>query len=214
MQDLPIRRLSSGHSSRAGTVYPVPPPGTRVAIRELVLPARLGGIAVPTTHEMIASHPIQPRIEANLIHQCVDACFACVEACTNCADACLAEDTRDELLRCIRIDQDCADICGATGRLITRQLETDWTLLRAQLQTCVLACRQCAAECDKHTQHEHCQMCAAACRECEQACEAVLAATLKMESQVSTDARVEQSFPASDPPAAEGSIAPATGKRT
>jgi len=163
---------------------------------------------VTTSHDMIASHPVQPRIDASLIHKCVDACFNCVEACITCADACLAEDTRAELLRCIRLDQDCADICSTTGRMISRQSETDWTLLRAQLQTCVLACRQCAAECEKHSQHEHCKVCAAACRACEEACTAVLAATLTMESKVSNDTTVEQSFPASDPPGSEGSIAP------
>ena len=163
---------------------------------------------MPTSHDMISSHPVQPRIDTNLIHACVDACFECVEAATTCADACLAEETRDELLRCIRIAQDCADICSTAGRMVTRQLETDWTLLRAQLQTCVLACRQCAAECENHTQHDHCKVCADACHKCEQACQAVLAATLTMNSQVSNDTTVEQSFPASDAPSSDGSIAP------
>jgi hypothetical protein len=166
---------------------------------------------VPTTHQMIATHPVQPRIDLLLIRECVDAAFECVEACTVCADACLAEETREQLLRCIRLDQDCAEICSTTARVLTRQSETDWTLMRAQLQACVLACRQCAAECDKHSEHQHCKVCAEACRKCEKACEAVLAATLTMQT-VSQDMTVEQSFPASDPPPSEGSIAPSDSR--
>lgn len=164
---------------------------------------------------VIAAHPTSPAIDLALIQDCVQACFECAQACTVCADACIAEAARDTLLGCIRINQDCADICDTTGRIIARLSETDWTLVRAQLQACVLACRQCGDECRKHApHHEHCRACAEACSACETACSAVLAATLTMESQVSVDTMAEQSFPASDAPAVNGSISSSPERRT
>jgi len=61
------------------------------------------------------------------------------------------------LIRCIRLNLDCADVCDATGRLISRQTEPDWGLLRAQLQACVAACQICGAECERHA-GRHCQL--------------------------------------------------------
>ncbi|MFN0070560.1 MAG: four-helix bundle copper-binding protein [Chloroflexota bacterium] len=160
-----------------------------------------------TARDMIASHPLQSKIDESLIDACVAACFDCVQASTTCADACLAEESHAELVRCIRLDQDCADIAGATGQIMARQTESDWTLIRAQVQTCVLACRTSASECEKHAaHHEHCRACAEVGRRCEAACTAVLTATLSMESPVSADTASEQSFPASDAPSTDGSI--------
>ncbi len=82
----------------------------------------------------------------------------------------------DELVRCIRLNLDCADVCAATGRLLSRQTMPEWQLLQAQLQACALACRLCGDECARHAQmHEHCRVCAEMCRECEAACERLLA---------------------------------------
>lgn len=53
-----------------------------------------------------------------------------------CADACLAEPTAADLLRCITLNLDCADICDGTGRVLTRQAAADQTLIVAVLQAC------------------------------------------------------------------------------
>ena len=81
------------------------------------------------------------------------------------------------LARCIRLDLDCADICDATGKILSRQTATEPQMLRASLQACAEACRLCAEECENHAEHhEHCRVCAEACRRCEQACNNVLSA--------------------------------------
>jgi hypothetical protein len=96
---------------------------------------------------------------------------------TSCADACLAEATVKDLVRCIRLNLDCADVCESTGRLLGRMTEPDAGLLQAQLQACLEACRVCGAECEKHaSMHEHCRVCAEACRACADACERLTAA--------------------------------------
>ena len=120
--------------------------------------------------KMLETHPHATASEA--LARCIEQCLACGLACTSCADACLAEEQIQELVRCIRLNLDCADVCGATGRVLTRQTSTDPRVVRGMLEACARACRVCAEECERHAQHhEHCRVCAEACRRCEQACE-------------------------------------------
>jgi hypothetical protein len=96
----------------------------------------------------------------------------------SCADDCLSEQNVTELLKCTRLDLDCADICAATGRIVSRQTEYDATVTRAALQACIAACRSCGEECARHGEHgmEHCRVCAEECDRCRRACEALLTA--------------------------------------
>lgn len=121
--------------------------------------------------EMISTHPhVQGDTNQSLI-QCVELCYDCAQACTTCADACLGEDMVRELAQCIRLDLDCADVCIATGALGSRRTGSNEVLLRSLLETCALACRSCAEECEQHASpHDHCRICAEACRDCEAAC--------------------------------------------
>ena len=76
-----------------------------------------------------------------------------------------------DLRQCIRLNLDCADVCAATGRMLSRQTGTNVETTRALLEACRAACKACAEECESHAQmHEHCKVCAEACRRCEQAC--------------------------------------------
>ncbi|MDP8959859.1 MAG: four-helix bundle copper-binding protein, partial [Actinomycetota bacterium] len=94
------------------------------------------------------------------------------------ADACLSEQQVAELVKCIRLNLDCADVCETTGRVLSRQTEYDANLTRSLLQACAQACKTCGDECDRHASMgmEHCRVCAQACRRCEQACNDLLAA--------------------------------------
>jgi hypothetical protein len=81
-----------------------------------------------------------------------------------------------ELVRCIRLCLDCAEVCDATGRIVTRQTEPDLRLIRATVEACSVACLACAEECDRHAaHHEHCRLCAEVCRRCKNACDELLA---------------------------------------
>lgn len=67
---------------------------------------------------------------------------------------------------------DCADICDAAARLLTRQTVPAAALIRVALDACIVACRTCAEECERHAEHHgHCRACAEDCRRCEQTCE-------------------------------------------
>jgi hypothetical protein len=115
-----------------------------------------------------------PGVDVRLLADTAQAAFDCVQTCTACANACLGEPRVQDLVRCIRLNLHCADVCDATGRLVSRQENPE--LARAMVQACVLACRLCAEECEQHAQMEHCRVCAEACRRCQQTCERFLAA--------------------------------------
>jgi hypothetical protein len=123
---------------------------------------------------MLRTHPATPANE-EILATCIRACFACAQACTSCADACLGEPDPKMLDRCIRLDLDCADLCQATGNIVTRQTKTDLELVSVTLRACSTACRLCAEECEEHAAMAHCRVCAEACRECERACDDLVA---------------------------------------
>jgi hypothetical protein len=127
---------------------------------------------------MLDTYPREFSLERDLLVPCIEACSDCAESCTQCADDCLAEEMVQELTACIRLNLDCADICAATRRVVSRQTGYDPELTSAVLRACIEACRKCGDECEIHAAHgmEHCKVCAAECRRCEQACQELLAA--------------------------------------
>jgi hypothetical protein len=92
----------------------------------------------------------------------------CSSACNHCTTACLKEADVTMMTACIRLDIDCAAVCGLTGSFIARQSVHGKHLLKE----CAELCGLCAAECEKHGHLQHCADCAAACRVCEKACKA------------------------------------------
>jgi Domain of Unknown Function (DUF326) len=127
--------------------------------------------------QMLEAYPADlGGIDKDRLSACIAACVECAQACTACADACLSEDMVAELTRCIRTDLDCADVCEATGRVLSRHTGYDANLTRAVLEACAAACAACGDECESHAgMHEHCRVCAQACRRCEQACRDLIA---------------------------------------
>jgi hypothetical protein len=125
--------------------------------------------------EMLASSPsLIHGVDVALLAEAAGAAFDCAQTCTACANACLGEPMVQDLVRCIRLNLHCADLCDTTGRLISRQENPE--VARAILKACVLVCHLCAEECARHASMEHCRVCAEACRHCEQVCQRLLAA--------------------------------------
>jgi hypothetical protein len=124
---------------------------------------------------MLASSPAPiPGVDVEILARVAQTAFDCAQACTACANACLAEGDVQHLVRCIRRNLHCADVCDATGRLISRQESPE--LARAIVEAARVACRLCAEECERHAAMEHCRICAEACRACAQACDELIGA--------------------------------------
>jgi hypothetical protein len=96
----------------------------------------------------------------------IDELYFCAAQCTRCYDACLIEKDKDQLKRCMMLDQDCADICRLTGQLLERNSEDADLFLKLSADIC----ERCARECEKHSHLEHCKKCAEVCRKCFEMC--------------------------------------------
>lgn len=110
---------------------------------------------------------------------CIALCLECIIACEMCSDACLDEDDTQMLARCIRLDRDCAELCAAAARILSRGGPLALDVCRA----CADACEACAAECERHaSHHDHCRICAEACRRCAEACRRMAGANARTAS--------------------------------
>jgi hypothetical protein len=123
--------------------------------------------------EMISTHPnVRGQADDALI-RCIEECYACAQTCAACADACLGEETVRDLVQCIRLNLDCADLCYTAGVIASRRSGGNEPVIGRTLEACAEACARCAAECARHAERmEHCRVCAEQCRRCEDACRA------------------------------------------
>ena len=128
-----------------------------------------------TVERLVKAHPEPPLAASEPLTACIKGCVEAAEVCTQCADACVAEHTA-MLEHCIRLDLDCADICAATAKILSRQSEPDLDIVRPAVELCRAVCHACARECARHAPwHAHCQICAAACQNAADACGELLA---------------------------------------
>ncbi|WP_030439639.1 four-helix bundle copper-binding protein [Actinoplanes subtropicus] len=129
-----------------------------------------------TTTAMLETYPRPIGLDHRKLAATIDALAECAQTCTSCADACLGEDMVAELITCVATNLDCADICAAAARVLSRRVGFDPTITDNVLQACIAACRACGDECSRHaSMHEHCRICAESCRACLLACEDLLA---------------------------------------
>lgn len=90
----------------------------------------------------------------------------CARECRHCAQACQEEGDAVPLDACIRVSQDCADICALGGDLLRRH-----SVFQARLvQLCSEACEACADECSRHPDRDACRECEEICLRCAEAC--------------------------------------------
>ena len=129
--------------------------------------------------QLLDTYPGTVTVDAGVLAAAIDALSDCAQACTADVDADLSEPNVTEMVTCIRLCLNCADVCTATIGVTSRQASYDVNVTRPLLEACVAICNSCGDECERHAQmHEHCRVCAQACRRCEQACRHLLA-TLK-----------------------------------
>ena len=126
--------------------------------------------------DILADHPDKETFHLAELNRAAHAAMECALACSACADSDLRRDPAG-MERCIRTCLDCADICVATAKVLSRPSPTGdaWEKLVA---ACAVACAACASECGGHDEI-CCRECAAACRECEKACQQLLVAAQK-----------------------------------
>jgi hypothetical protein len=53
------------------------------------------------------------------VQQCIEECLRCMVACNHCYTACLDEHDVAMMKECIRLDRQCADICGFAAQAMS-----------------------------------------------------------------------------------------------
>jgi hypothetical protein len=81
--------------------------------------------------EMLNAHPGTAAIDADALIECIEACFDCSQACSACADAGLGEEMVSHMRRCMTMCLNCSDVCATTGRIVSRQTESESAMARA-----------------------------------------------------------------------------------
>jgi uncharacterized membrane protein len=127
--------------------------------------------------QMLDTYPHTFNVDAGVLAATIDALTDCAQACTADTDADLSEQNVTDMVKCIRLCLNCADVCTTTIAVTSRQAEYDANVAKPLLEACAAICQSCGDECERHAQmHEHCRICEQACRRCEQACRELLAA--------------------------------------
>src|SRR5215471_12225677 len=125
--------------------------------------------------QMLDACPRTFTADADLLAATIDALNDCAQACIADTGCDLSEQNVTEMVTCIRLCLDCADICAAASGVISRQAAYDADVIRPLLQACAAICKTCGDECQRHAgMHAHCRICAEACRSCERACRELL----------------------------------------
>jgi hypothetical protein len=123
--------------------------------------------------QMLGSYPSNVTLDfdAAVLAEVIEAAADCAQACSTDTDADLSEPHLAEMVACIRLCLDCADICAATAAVLGRPARWDRRVIRPLVEACAAICGSCGDECERHApRHAHCRVCAEACRRCEQAC--------------------------------------------
>ena len=128
--------------------------------------------------QLLDTYPASASADAEVLATAIDALSDCAQACAADVDADLSEPNLAEMVLCIRLCLDCADVCTASVGVMSRPAAYDASVARPLLEACVASCKSCGDECERHARmHEHCRVCAEACRRCERACRDLLDAT-------------------------------------
>ena len=127
--------------------------------------------------QMLDTSPSAVTVDASVLAGVIDALSDCAQACVADADDDLSEHNVTEMVTCIRLCLNCADVCTAAAAVISRPAGYDASVTKPLLEACVAICKTCGDECERHAEmHAHCRVCGEACRRCEQSCRELLRA--------------------------------------
>jgi hypothetical protein len=127
--------------------------------------------------ELIESLAGHAAIDSRTLAQVVDALSGCEEAVIACSAGMVAEQDIDRMRASVLRDLECSEVVATTRRLLTRATPDDSTLITAQLEACLIACRRSEEQCKlTAAEHEHCRLCTAATRRAAEACRQALEA--------------------------------------
>jgi hypothetical protein len=125
--------------------------------------------------ELIDSLAVHAAVDSGTLASVVDALSGCEEAVIACSAGMVAEQDIDRMRASVLRDLECSEVVATTRRLLTRATAGDSTLITAQLEACLIACRRSEEQCKlTAAEHEHCRLCTAATHRAAEACRQAL----------------------------------------
>jgi hypothetical protein len=127
-----------------------------------------------------------PGMDTQMMQECMESCMACEQACTMAAGMMPEDDMMmKHMMPMMSMHMNCADLCGAMGRMMMRPAGMERTSMTAMLEACMTMCRACADMCMRHADMmPSCKMTAEVCTNCADACQKMMDS---MKSMMATD---------------------------
>ncbi|MFI9542907.1 Rho termination factor N-terminal domain-containing protein [Streptomyces sp. NPDC052016] len=121
--------------------------------------------------KLLDAYPAETGMPPKMLGEAVDKLYECAGVCLTCADAAAAEQDPEKIvmsIKCVRLDNDCADLCTVAARILARQTGYDapTTMVIIEATRTVLRASADAAEEFKGTPYF--ELSAKECRETEQ----------------------------------------------
>jgi hypothetical protein len=120
--------------------------------------------------KLLDAYPAETGMPPRLLGDAVDKLYECAGVCLTCADAAAAEQDPEKIvmsIKCVRLDNDCADLCTVAARILARQTGYDAPTTMAVIEATRTVLRASADAGEEFKGTPHFDLSAKACRETE-----------------------------------------------
>jgi hypothetical protein len=118
--------------------------------------------------KLLDAYPAETGMPPRLLGKAVDKLYECAGVCLTCADAAAAEQDPEKIvmsIKCVRLDNDCADLCTVTARILARQTGYDAPTTMAVIEATRTVLRASADAAEEFQEIPYFGLSAKACRE-------------------------------------------------
>jgi len=127
--------------------------------------------------KLLDAYPAETGMPPRLLGEAVDKLYECAGVCLTCADAAAAEQDPDKIvmsIKCVRLDNDCADLCTVAARVLARQTGYDAPTTMAVIEATRTVLRASADAAEEFEEIPYFALSAKACRETEKLLEQLI----------------------------------------
>jgi hypothetical protein len=120
--------------------------------------------------KLLDAYPAETGMPPRLLGEAVDKLYECAGVCLTCADAAAAEQEPEKIvmsIKCVRLDNDAADLCTVAARILARQTGYDAPTTMAVIEATRTVLRACADAGEEFKETPYFELSARACRETE-----------------------------------------------
>lgn len=120
--------------------------------------------------KLLDAYPAETGMPPRLLGEAVDKLYECAGVCLTCADAAAAEQDPEKIVmsvKCVRLDNDCADLCTVAARILARQTGYDAPTTMAVIEATRTVLRASADAAEEFKETPYFDLSARACRETE-----------------------------------------------